>query len=442
MTGLPAGWRWLTPHEIAGEDKTRLVIGPFGSSLKTTDYTTEGVPLVFVRDIRTGNFRAPRAYVGPAKAEELRAHQAEPGDVLVTKMGEPPGDAAVFSGPVPAVITADCIRLRPIDEFDPYYISYALQSPAVREQVLGITSGVAQRKVSLARFRSGLQVPVPSLPEQRRIVEFLEDHLSRLDASDSYLSRASRRLARLTTSALMQMTHGLPDVQPMLLSDVAEVRLGRQRSPKNHSGDRMRPYLRAANVDWNKLRLNDVMKMNFTESEEATYHLEAGDILLTEASGSAAEVGKSVIYEGVPADVCFQNTLLRVRCHAANPRFIQKYLLADAMSGRFMPEARGVGINHLGRAKLAALTIELPDEPIQADAAARAEGLLTDLERTRQAIEGQRIRSASLRRSLFAAAFSGRLTGRPSDLEVAEEYSATVEHEAVSEIEHEEALLW
>ncbi len=48
------------------------------------------------------------------------------------------------------------------------------------------------------------------------------------------------------------------------LDELAEVRLGRQRSPKNHSGSRMRPYLRAANVTWSGLDLNDVKEMNFT----------------------------------------------------------------------------------------------------------------------------------------------------------------------------------
>ena len=55
------------------------------------------------------------------------------------------------------------------------------------------------------------------------------------------------------------------------LGEVAKVRLGRQRSPKNHVGSRMRPYLRAANVTWGGLDLSDVKEMNFTEAESAIY---------------------------------------------------------------------------------------------------------------------------------------------------------------------------
>ena len=69
------------------------------------------------------------------------------------------------------------------------------------------------------------------------------------------------------------------------LAGVAEVRLGRQRSPKTATGERMRPYLRAANVKWGGLELSDVKEMAFTAAESETYELRPGDLLLGEAAG-------------------------------------------------------------------------------------------------------------------------------------------------------------
>ncbi len=173
--------RDVTPDELGGSSKTAVVIGPFGSSLKTSDFTDGGVPLVFVRDIRAGDFSKPRAFVSEEKARELRAHIAIPGDLVVTKMGDPPGDVAIYDGRVPAVITADCIRLRPARGYDTRYLLHAFKTPRVRQQVLDITSGAAHKKVSLERFRHRVAVPVPSLPEQRRIAAIL-DHVDALHA--------------------------------------------------------------------------------------------------------------------------------------------------------------------------------------------------------------------------------------------------------------------
>ncbi len=82
------------------------------------------------------------------------------------------------------------------------------------------------------------------------------------------------------------------------LDSVAQVRLGRQRSPKNHKGPQMRRYVRSANVGWDGLILDDVKTMNFTDEEMRTYGLAPGDILLNEASGSEREVGKPAIWKG------------------------------------------------------------------------------------------------------------------------------------------------
>jgi type I restriction enzyme S subunit len=118
MTALPPGWRLATVDELTGGVRANVTIGPFGSSLKVSDYRDSGVPLVFVRNIRSKRFGGEGAkFVAPEKARELQSHEVIPGDVLITKMGDPPGDSAVYRGQSAAIITADCIRLRTSEDF-------------------------------------------------------------------------------------------------------------------------------------------------------------------------------------------------------------------------------------------------------------------------------------------------------------------------------------
>ena len=147
------------------------------------------------------------------------------------------------------------------------------------------------------------------------------------------------------------------------LQDIAEVKLGRQRSPKHHAGDQMRPYVRAANIGWMGWQLDDVKSMNFTDAEMNTYRLEPGDILLGEASGSAAEVGKPAIWNGEIPDCAFQNTLIRVRPRCADGRYLLHFFAFCATGGHFARKSRGVGIFHLGRKALAEW--EIPFPPIE-----------------------------------------------------------------------------
>jgi type I restriction enzyme S subunit len=188
------------------------------------------------------------------------------------------------------------------------------------------------------------------------------------------------------------------------LEEIAEVRLGRQRSPKNHVGTHMRHYLRAANVGWDGLKLDDVKHMNFTDAEMALYSLRPGDLLLTEASGSPGEVGKPALWSGELAECAIQNTLIRVRPHAADSRFLLHFFRHQAQTGAFAAGSRGVGINHLGQAALAAWPVPLPPLDEQRRIAAildQADGIVA----TRRKVMA---RQTELAHAVFREMFSGQ----------------------------------
>ncbi|GAB3445558.1 restriction endonuclease subunit S [Actinophytocola sediminis] len=175
----------LTRHGLAadlvdrpGDPVARLadvvmsaVIGPFGSDLTAADYRATGVPVIFVRDVRAaGVRRVSDVHVDPAKAAALAAHDVAPGDVVVTKMGLPPGVAAVYPDDlVPGLITADLVRLRPDPaKVLPEWLAAWVNSAGGQAQVRAITAGVTRAKITLRDFRE-LRIRVPPLPEQHRV---------------------------------------------------------------------------------------------------------------------------------------------------------------------------------------------------------------------------------------------------------------------------------
>ena len=171
--------------------------------MKRSDYQTSGVPLVFVRNIRANDFDLSPVYVTPAKANDLSAHGVRGGDVLVTKMGDPPGDTTIYPANRPdAVITADCIKVTADPEVvSNRYLSLVIDSPVGATQIRQMTGGVAQQKVNLAKFRK-FQIPLAPRREQDQIVEILEDQLSRLDASLAVADAVEERSAALRRSLL------------------------------------------------------------------------------------------------------------------------------------------------------------------------------------------------------------------------------------------------
>lgn len=199
------------------------------------------------------------------------------------------------------------------------------------------------------------------------------------------------------------------------LSEIAEVRLGRQRSPKRAVGPNMRPYMRAANVTWNGISLHDVKEMDFTPAELETYALRRGDLLLSEASGSASEVGKPAVWNDEVPDCCFQNTLIRVRAPEPLVPFLHLHFYKDALTGEFARAARGVGIHHLGAKTLSEWEIRLPPPDEQRRIVETVDSYFTRLDHVTATIAKQvvvdqfRTRIARLRQSILRCAFDGRL---------------------------------
>ncbi|MBV5328648.1 MAG: restriction endonuclease subunit S, partial [Chlorobium sp.] len=213
MTGLPelpAGWVWASSEQLSASESYSLAIGPFGSNLKVSDYADIGVPLVFVRNIRAISFGGPDAvYISAEKAKELRPHRVDAGDILITKMGDPPGDVCIYpANRPPAVITADCIKLRLAREAVlSQFFAYAIESDSVHKQILNITKGVAQLKVSLGRFRS-IGLPLPPFPEQHRIVTEVDRRLSLVREVEAQVEASLKRAERLRQSILQQAFTG------------------------------------------------------------------------------------------------------------------------------------------------------------------------------------------------------------------------------------------
>jgi type I restriction enzyme S subunit len=207
---LPDEWIWASTDQLSAGQPYALAIGPFGSNLKVSDYTASGVPLIFVRNIRSETFGGNDAvFVSERKAEELKSHQISGGDILITKMGAPPGDACLYpEARSRAVITADCIKLRlsPLLS-DKHFFVHAINSQVVKPQILGITKGVAQMKMSLARF-SRIAIPLPPLTEQRQIVAEVERRLSVIEKLEAAVRTNLTRAERMRQSILSNVFAG------------------------------------------------------------------------------------------------------------------------------------------------------------------------------------------------------------------------------------------
>lgn len=225
-----------------------------------------------------------------------------------------------------------------------------------------------------------------------------------------------RRLTSQSTHSKDKATDrsAVPDGWLQLsVESVGTVQLGRQRSPRNRSSNYATKYIRAANITASGLNLDDVLDMDFRPHELETYRLEKGDLVLSEASGSAAQVGKPAIWNDQIPDCCFQNTVIRHRSYCSDFAIFLLWLYRYYyLSGRFAKVAGGVGINHLSAAKFARITIPLCSLAEQQEIVRLLEERFAVIDQHERDIEAAMQQVNLLRQSILNRAFSGRLVAQ------------------------------
>lgn len=345
-------------------------------------------------------------------ASDYRSQSVElsPGDVAYARLRPYLNKVAIADRE--ALGSAELIVLPPSDALIPAFLQYQLLSSKFVKFAQSESTGDRPR-LKWNQMRH-YPLAVPPLAEQERIVATIEQHFTHLDAIQSTLERGLRSVTALRTSLLTEVFmvgRTLPhNWELRKVGDVANVQLGRQRSPEHHSGPELRPYLRAANVTWDGINIEDVKEMNFDTGDFETYRLQPGDLLLNEASGSPNEVGKPAVWNGEIEGCCFQNTLLRLQARDINPGYLYWYCYMAASTGRFGEAGRGVNIRHLGKQGLAQFPIRVAPKGEQECIVTQLETQFQQSSDCETSIRRALERANALRRSILAKAFSGQLS--------------------------------
>ena len=121
---------------------------------------------------------------------EIDNHQSKVqyGDVFFTTSSETPdevGMSSVWLGNTDNIyLNSFCFGYRPEVNFDPYYMAYMLRSDVVRKNIIFLAQGISRYNISKNRVMD-IEVPVPSLAEQKKIGSYFKnlDHLITLHQS-------------------------------------------------------------------------------------------------------------------------------------------------------------------------------------------------------------------------------------------------------------------
>jgi len=208
---LPKGWSWAKPQWLCKNYSNAICAGPFGTIFKAKDFKDSGIPIIFLRHVSPGKYLTHKpGFMDKKKWEEIfLSYSVYGGELLITKLGEPPGICAIYpEGIGPAMVTPDIIKMD-VDHSvaSSKYLMHYFNSEVARKFTFGIAYGTTRLRMTLPIFRN-MPIAYPSLLEQKVIVQEIESRLSVCDNLEQTIEDSLQKAEALRQSILKKAFEG------------------------------------------------------------------------------------------------------------------------------------------------------------------------------------------------------------------------------------------
>ena len=152
------------------------------------------------------------------------------------------------------------------------------------------------------------------------------------------------------------------------LSEVAIITGGLTKNSNRNTFETKMPYLRVANVFYNRLDLREILEIGVKEEEIEKTLLQAGDLLFVEGNGSIEQIGRVAIWDGSIDPILHQNHLIKARFNneIIAPEYALFYfMLQDGRQQIISKSVSTSGLNTLSVNKVSSLLLPIPPIALQ-----------------------------------------------------------------------------
>jgi type I restriction enzyme S subunit len=256
--------------------------------------------------------------------------------------------------------------LRAKEEVLPEWLFYFVRQPAFRSEAKRNFTGTAGQQRVPTTFLSSTVIPVPPIPEQRRIV----DLLSRAKGIVRLRREAEKKASELIPAIFLDMFGG-PATNPKgwpvaAVGDVIDAADYGSSTKATSEGEGL-PLIRMGNVSYaGNLDLDDLKFVSLPPAEVARYSLRDGDILFNRTN-SKELVGKTGLWDGRREAIAASYFIrLRVKAEAVVPHYLWAFMNCTHMKRVLFDTARGaIGQANINSKELKVFRVPVPPLALQ-----------------------------------------------------------------------------
>lgn len=202
--------QFLPIEQLLTTDRKGMSTGPFGTMIKKQDHRSKGVPMLGIENIGKGTFiDGNKIFVTYEKAQELSSFVVFEGDIIISRSGTVGEICAVPKRAEGALLSTNLMRIS-LDKkkiCSDYFI-YLFQSKGiVLDQIKELCKGSTRIFINQTILKQ-VMFPVPTLENQKMIVERIESCLSVCDIIEQTIDAALQHADALRQSILKKAFEG------------------------------------------------------------------------------------------------------------------------------------------------------------------------------------------------------------------------------------------
>ncbi len=205
---LPEGWVWTKVRSLGYDPEDAVQVGPM--SMKSEDFIESGVPVLNVGCVQWAHFDESKLNFLPEdKAREFTRYRIQPGDILFTRSGTVGRCAVAQLHHCNWLMTFHLLRVR-LDPSCclPDFLQIVFEGAEHVRRHTKVASIGTTRAGFNTNLLANLDVPLPPLPEQQRIVAEVERRLSIMEKLEVALRTNLQRATLLRKNILQKAFNG------------------------------------------------------------------------------------------------------------------------------------------------------------------------------------------------------------------------------------------
>lgn len=390
-----------------------------GYAFKSKNYVSSGIRIMRIANVKDGYICDEQPCYYPEDThEEIEKYMLKAGDMLVSLTGNVGRIGVMPANMLPAALNqrVSCIRLKD-DSVNKKYLFYFFQRKSFVQDCIKASKGVAQLNLS-TKFLEEYSVPVPSLPEQERIVARIEELFSELDKAVETLKTTKQQLAVYRQAVLkeafdiaLKYTEKLMSIEEFLATDrkgMSTGPFGTMIKKHEHKQDGI-PMLGIENIGEGKfVNGNKIFVTKEKAKELKSFVLKSGDIIISR-SGTVGEICAVPAYmEGS----LLSTNLMRV---SLNPQIVlSEYFI-------YMFQSKGVVLDQvkelckgstrifLNQTILKQIKFPIPSITKQKEIVSEIEARMSTCDSIEKTVNTALQQAEAMRQSILKQAFEGRL---------------------------------